>query len=156
MTPQPFSAQAERERAIAFYLKPVNTMAPANQTPNKSNKRFADDLDTPKTNKKAKPPEDIFEFSARHAPEILEGGVHTACVMAKYDEINNYQGLLRDIAKDQTQLAEWVSVALAWNRKRLEAVECEGQAPRAVLDLISPWWKATKKERRKALSIHFS
>ena len=124
----------------------------ANQTPNKSNKRFADDLDTPKTNKKAKP-ENIFDYSSRHAPDILDGGVHTACVMVKYDEINNYQGLLRDIANDQTQLAEWVAVALAWNRARLALVEGDI----ALVDQqLTPWWKATKKERRKALSIHFS
>ena len=119
----------------------------ANQTPSKSNKRTADDLVTPKTSKKAKP--GIYEYSAK-APNTLDGGVSTGAVMAKYSEINNYNGLLRDLATDPPQLAEWVAVALAWTRAK-GALECE-----EVDKHLSPWWNATKKERRKALSIHFS
>ena len=123
----------------------------ANMTPSKPNKRTGDDQVTPKTSKKAKP--ELYDDQVTGImPKTLDGGVKTADVMAKYCQVNTYNGLMRDLAQDQPLLAEWVAVALAWTREK----GTRGKG--ALEDGLSPipWWTATKKQRQKALSIHFN
>ena len=123
-------------------------------TPKKS-KRVADDQMTPESNKKAKPglsrgKSRVFSDDAPlvipgiKMPKKLAGGVETKDVIAKFGQINTYNGLMQDLAGEHPTLAEWVAVAMAWSR----ASDVDKR--------LSPWWCATEKERKKALSIHFS
>ena len=131
-------------------------------TPKKSSsKRVADDQMTPESNKKAKPglsrgKSRVFSDDAPlvipgiKMPKKLAGGVETKDVIAKFGQINTYNGLMQDLAGEHPTLAEWVAVAMAWSRAK-GALECSDVDKR-----LSPWWCATEKERKKALSIHFS